>query len=221
MSGAREEILARIRRALSDVPGGEQPADVSVPRDYRRQGSADRAQLLARLQDRLRDYGAHCARVAQADIPTAVAAACGELQLRTLVIPAQLPAQWRPGGVQLYEDRDSSTEQLDQVDGVLSGCAVAIAETGTLVLDGQGVCGRRAITLLPDHHICIVRAAQVVAGVPEALERIAPSGRDQRPAVTFISGPSATSDIELQRVEGVHGPRHLRVLIVDEGPAER
>lgn len=219
MSGAREEILARIRHALSDVPASEQPADVTVPRDYSRQGSSDGAQLLARLEDRLRDYGAQCLRVAQADLSAAVAAACAELQLRTLVTPVQLPAQWRPEDVQLYEDDGLSTEQLDQIDGVLSGCAVAIAETGTLVLDGQGVCGRRAITLLPDHHICIVRAAQVVAGVPEAIERIASSARDQRSAVTFISGPSATSDIELERVEGVHGPRHLRVLIVDEAAA--
>ena len=132
------------------------------------------------------------------------------------MIPPDLPAGWRPDGVALRVDHGLSTAELDEVDGVLSGCAAAIAETGTLVLDGLGASGRRAITLVPDHHICVVRVDQVVAIVPEGVARIAPSVLEHRSPITFVSGPSATSDIELNRVEGVHGPRHLHVLIVSD-----
>jgi L-lactate dehydrogenase complex protein LldG len=129
------------------------------------------------------------------------------------VIPPALPDAWRPGGVELIEDRELSAAELDQLDGALTGCATAIAQTGTIVLDGHGVCGRRALTLVPDHHVCVVTEDQVVGLVPGAITRLRPAVAEHRRPLTFISGPSATSDIELTRVEGVHGPRNLLVLI--------
>lgn len=216
MSEAREQILARIRSALGDVPSDEQPSGVTVPREYRRRVSIEPSDLVARFEERLRDYGAACDRTPSADLAGAVAGLCAELGVRSLVIPPDLPAGWRPDGVALRVDHGLSTAELDEVDGVLSGCAAAIAETGTLALDGLGASGRRAITLVPDHHICVVRVDQVVAIVPEGVARIAPSVLEHRSPITFVSGPSATSDIELNRVEGVHGPRHLHVLIVSD-----
>lgn len=214
MSEAREQILTRIRSALRDVPATERPGGVAVPRDYRRRETVEATDLIERFEERLRDYGAKCERTPSAGLAGAVAAICSELGLRSLVIPPGLPTGWRPDGMVLREDHGLSTGQLDETDGVLTGCAVAIAETGTLVLDGRGASGRRAITLVPDHHICVVTFDQLVALVPEGIARVAPSALEHRSPITFISGPSATSDIELNRVEGVHGPRHLRVLVV-------
>lgn len=216
MNEAREQILERIRGALDDVAPDEQPSGVAVPREYRRDISIEPSDLLALFEERLRDYGATCNRTPSTNLAGAIAAVCAQLGVRSLVIPTDLPDGWRPAGVALREDHGLSTAELDDVDGVLSGCAVGIAETGTLVLDGRGASGRRAITLVPDHHICVVRVDQLVAIVPQAIARIAPSVLEHRSPITFVSGPSATSDIELNRVEGVHGPRHLHVLIVSD-----
>jgi L-lactate dehydrogenase complex protein LldG len=129
-----------------------------------------------------------------------------------MVTPTGIPGAWLAGAsVEVVVDVPPLTHaELDAVDGVITGCAVAIAETGTIVLDGGPDQGRRAISLLPDLHVCVVQASQIVGSVPEALERL-----DPRRPQTWISGPSATSDIELQRVEGVHGPRNLQVVVVD------
>ncbi len=134
--------------------------------------------------------------------------AAGVSDARRIVVPAGLPAAWRPDGC--IEDTGLSPHELDAVDGVVTGCTVAIAETGTIILTAAPQEGRRAITLVPDLHVCIVEASQIVELVPEAIERL--SGADRRP-LTMISGPSATSDIELNRVEGVHGPRTLVVIV--------
>lgn len=216
MSEAREQILARIRAALDGVPAAETPEDVLVAREYRRELASDRGEILERFAERLRDYGAGCRRTTADELAAAVAEVCSELGVRSLVIPPDLPTAWRPSTVELREDHRLGTAELDRVDGVLSGCAVAIAETGTLLLDGRGASGRRAITLVPDRHICVVKADQVVSSVPEAISRVAPSVLEHRSPVTFVSGPSATSDIELERVVGVHGPRQLRVLILED-----
>ena len=142
---------------------------------------------------------------------------CEEAGARRLGVPESLPDDWRPAEIELVPDSGLSSTELDELDGALTGCALGIAETGTIVLDSGPASGRRALTLVPDYHLCVVEEESVVGLVPEAVERLEPAVREGRP-LTFVSGPSATSDIELNRVEGVHGPRTLHVVIVAEGP---
>jgi L-lactate dehydrogenase complex protein LldG len=217
MSAARDEILQRIRAALGDVPDAERPGDVAVARDYRHGGELGHDERVQRFVDRVRDYHAVVRRVTAGELPAAVDAACAQLGLATVAIPPQLPESWRPTTIQVVADDGLTARRLDAIDGAVTGCALAIAETGTLVLDGQSVSGRRLLTLVPDHHICIVDEAQIVELVPEAIRALAPAVTERRAPVTLVSGPSASSDIELSRVEGVHGPRHLVVLIVASG----
>jgi L-lactate dehydrogenase complex protein LldG len=214
VSDAKSEILARVRGALRDVPPGERAADVAVARDYRRVGELPRAGVVDLFAENCAEYRATVVRVADADaLAPAIATALAERSVATVAIPADLPAAWRVDGAEWIEDRGLSHDALSQVDGVVTGCAVAIAQNGTLVLDGGAAQGRRALTLLPDYHLCVVAAEQVVELVAEGIERLHESARAGRP-MTMIAGPSATSDIELNRVEGVHGPRTLDVLIV-------
>lgn len=215
MMDAREEMLGRIRGALRDVPSGERPADVPVARAYRRTTGEGPAVLVERFLERLRDYRAEVRRVTAGEVAAAVGDACRARGLGRLVVAAELQESWRPPGVSLVEDHGLSPAQLDAVDGALTGCAVAIAETGTIVLDGQGCCGRRAITLVPDQHICVIASGQIVGSVPEAIAALEGAVAGARAPITLISGPSASSDIELTRVEGVHGPRQLLALVVD------
>jgi L-lactate dehydrogenase complex protein LldG len=211
MNDARTEILERIRGALG--PAGRTPVDADpIARDYERQRHDPEA--LDQLAERLTEYRARVEWTDHDRVGERVAALCAELALTTLVAASGVPAEWRPKGVAVADERAATDDGLDLVDGVLTGCAVAVAETGTIVLDGGPRSGRRAITLVPDHHICVVQADQVVSLVPEAFARLEPAVRERRTPVTLISGPSATSDIELRRVEGVHGPRHLIVLLV-------
>jgi L-lactate dehydrogenase complex protein LldG len=205
---AREEILARIHGALAGAPG---PSSVEVPRGYAR--SRTPADLLGHFVERVLDYRAIVDRVPEVDLPAAVAAACARHAVRTLVTPVDAPAEWTKdlAGVEVVADRgELGTDELDRADAVLTGAAVGVAETGTVVLDSGQSQGRRALSLVPDVHICVVRADQVVDDVPAAVGRLRP----ERP-LTWISGPSATSDIELDRVEGVHGPRTLHVLLAE------
>jgi L-lactate dehydrogenase complex protein LldG len=206
---AKEAILARIRAALGDAPAPE-----PVPRAYRHRDERDRATILDELVDRLRDYKARVERVSRDDLAAAITAACITNGIQRLVVPSDLPAAWAPVGIEaLHDDPPLSYVDLDRSDGVLTGCAFAIAQTGTIVLDGGPYQGRRALSLVPDRHLCVVGEAQVVGIVPEGIARLAAG--PVRP-ITFISGPSATSDIELSRVEGVHGPRTLHVLLVSD-----
>lgn len=207
----RDAVLDRIRRSLRDVPAHEHPDSVPVARDYRRTSTESHEHLIDQLIDRLVDYKATVGRVAAAELPAAIASSCAARGVRRLAVPIDVPAEWLPGGVEALRDRGLTHAQLDAADGVLTGCALAVAQTGTIVLDGGPGQGRRALSLLPDYHLCVVREDQVVGLVPEAVARLAPTST--RP-MTWISGPSATSDIELNRVEGVHGPRTLEVLIV-------
>jgi L-lactate dehydrogenase complex protein LldG len=199
VTDARSEILGRIAQATRE------PAP--IPRVYRREGSLSADARTQLFHDRVADYRAEVRRVD--DIETAVAEICTQRAARRLAIPPGLT--WRPAGVELVEDHGLSAEELDNVDGALTGCSAAIAESGTIVLTAGVEEGRRALTLVPDLHICVVRESQICELLPEALERI-----DSRRPITFVSGPSATSDIELSRVEGVHGPRTLIVLIAKE-----
>jgi L-lactate dehydrogenase complex protein LldG len=159
------------------------------------------------------EYRADVRLVPTERVSSTVADVCAPLAALRLVIPAGLPARWRPAGLELVEDDGLNPHELDVVDGVLTGCTVAIAETGTIVLTSAPHEGRRAITLVPDLHICVVEEHQIVELVPEAIATLAAVVRAARRPITLISGPSATSDIELSRVEGVHGPRNLVVLV--------
>jgi L-lactate dehydrogenase complex protein LldG len=201
VSAAREEILERVRVAGA-VPS---PA---VPRAYRRRGERPRHELVALFAERVADYRATVVRPPRAEVAAAVAGAAAG---RRLGVPPGLPLAWRPPQLELVEDHGLTARELDALDGVLTGCTVAIAETGTIVLAAGPTEGRRALTLVPDLHVCIVRETQIVELVPEAIEKL-----DPRRPLTFVSGPSATSDIELDRVEGVHGPRTLVVIIAKE-----
>ncbi len=193
---AREEVLRRVRAALDGSP-----APALVPREYAVTGQ--HPDVVGLFAERVDDYRARVHRVAAQDVASTIAGLVGG---QRVVVAEGLPPEWVPDGV---VDAGFGALELDAFDAVVTGCQVAIAVTGTIVLDGGSGQGRRAISLVPDHHVCVVRAEQVVETVPESLRRLDPT----RP-LTFISGPSATSDIELQRVEGVHGPRTLDVLIV-------
>lgn len=209
-SDTKTLILARIRTALEGTP-----ESAPVPRAYRLRDERDRAAIIAELIDRLRDYKAQVERVDVATLPAAIARACASYGIHRLVTPIDIPADWMPAGIDTLRDEPPLTNsQLDASDGVLTGCAFAIAQTGTILLDGGAQQGRRAISLVPDRHLCVVRTDQVVGIVPEGIARLAE--RPTRP-ITFISGPSATSDIELSRVEGVHGPRTLHVFLYSPG----
>lgn len=198
---SKKLILGRIRAAL----GEDAPPSAPVPRDYRRgEGKAD----LDLLVERLVDYKAV---VHRAPDPSALPTVIGEIQgTGVLVVPPGLPVTWLPSSVEpLVDDGSLPAGRIAAADGVVTGAAVAVAETGTIVLDASADQGRRIITLLPDLHICVLRPDQVVQSVPEGVARLDPT----RP-LTWISGPSATSDIELNRVEGVHGPRNLHVILL-------
>ncbi|HEY3165031.1 MAG TPA: lactate utilization protein C [Candidatus Limnocylindrales bacterium] len=204
---ARTVVLDRIRAAL-----GDRPAAVAIPRAYE-VALPPSVDIVERFADRVDDYRATIAQTTGEGLPDVVAATLGEHRARRIVAPAGVPAAWLSRSqVEVVPDEPVLTHaQLDALDGTITTCAVAIAETGTIVLDGGDGQGRRALSLLPDLHVCVVRVDQVVGSVPEALARLDPT----RPQ-TWISGPSATSDIELQRVEGVHGPRRLAVILVED-----
>lgn len=210
----RAEMLRRVREALQDVPADEQPEAVASARNYRHKGDAEHEAVVACFIERVVDYQVTVQRVEMGALPDAIAAACATRGAQRIIIPADLPESWLPTGIELLRDDGTLThEQLDASDGVLTGCALGIAQTGTIVLDGGVGQGRRVLSLLPDYHICIIGEAQIVDLVPEAIARLAETVQLHHRPITLISGPSATSDIELSRVEGVHGPRTLEVLV--------
>jgi L-lactate dehydrogenase complex protein LldG len=202
---ARAEVLARIRAALgagASAPGG-------IPRGYRTSTDQDIPALISLLTERLGDYGTSVRRCAAGGVARSVGAALAERGARRVVLPPGLSLDGpAPDGVTFLADDGLSPGLLDAADGVVTTAALAIAETGTIILDGGPGQGRRALSLVPDYHLCILHASQIVGIVPQALGRLEPG----RPC-TWISGPSATSDIELDRVQGVHGPRTLEVIL--------
>ncbi len=216
MTTAREEILRRVRRATHDVPKDERPEDVPVERGYRKEDDAPRDDIVKRFAERVAEYEATVHRVSESDLPREIAEALERRSIRQLVVPDDLLEGWVPEGVKILSDAAPtplSDEELDRSDGVLTGCSLGISQTGTIVLDAGEGQGRRALTLLPDYHLCVVREDQIVGLVPEAFAKLEETVKNEGRTITFISGPSATSDIELNRVEGVHGPRTLEVLI--------
>jgi L-lactate dehydrogenase complex protein LldG len=228
---AREEVLRRIRRALAQPPDGSGPAagetqaagempaataDAVVPRGYRTSSELAGAELLDMLTDRLTDYGSAVRRCRPGELEATVAAALADRGVHRIVVPPGLPlAQLatpdpRLGQAEVVIDAGRlSASELDGFDGVVTTATVAIAETGTIVLDGSAGQGRRALSLIPDYHLCILADSQVVGLVTQSIPMLTP-----RQPLTWISGPSATSDIELDRVQGVHGPRTLEVILV-------
>jgi L-lactate dehydrogenase complex protein LldG len=217
MASAKETILWRIRRATRDVPEEERPEDVSVERGYRREDDAPHGEIVERFAERAAEYEATVRRVQADELPKAIVEALRRRGVTRLVVPPYLPREWIPEDVETLRDAARPRlkgEELDESDGVVTGCALGIAQTGTIVLDSGRAQGRRALTLLPDYHLCVVREDQIVGLVPEAFAELEDAVKNEGRAITFISGPSATSDIELDRVEGVHGPRTLEVLIV-------
>jgi L-lactate dehydrogenase complex protein LldG len=212
-NSARAEVLRRIRAAKGGVASAEavRAGWSAIERRYRREATRSREAILALLEDRLLDYDARVIRVGHADVALSAARMLGERKVRRMVVPAGLAVQSLPDGVELVVDEGLAAAELDAVDGVMTGATLAIAETGTVVLQNVAGQGRRAVTPVPDYHLCVVRVEDVVETVPEAMGRLqATAGL----ATTFVSGPSATADIEMTRIKGVHGPRFLDVILV-------
>ena len=203
---AREAVLTRIRAALAD-----QAPPVPIQRAYER-ALPPGTEIAELFVERVSDYRATVHRTTTDGLPAMIASVLQARRAARVVVPGGVPHAWLAASDvdRVDDDRPLTAQELDRLDGVVTGCAVAIAETGTIVLDAGPDQGRRVLSLLPDLHVCVVMESQVVGSVPEALERLLPT----RPQ-TWISGPSATSDIELQRVEGVHGPRMLDVVLVE------
>lgn len=212
MPDAREVILQRIRSAS----GGNARTDLAaaraeLPRPYIRTGSLSEEARLALFAERLRDYDAHVVETTTAALPQTILGLLREHGEAKVIAAAGLPPEILPGGFAFKPERDATIDDLNRCDGIVTLCTVAIAATGTIVLSHGAGEGARRLTLLPDRHCCAVRAGQVVETVPEAMDRLAPVATHP---LTFISGPSATADIEMTRIRGVHGPRFLDVVLV-------
>ena len=204
---ARLEMLTTINRAIAGAQAEPLPP-------YPQAAPLSQAEMLHQFQDRILDYKAAYRRVSAAELPEAITEALAGAA--RVLVPAGFPPEWLSSEIDvLRDDPPLSNPELNKAGAVLTGCAVAISETGTIILDHQGNQGRRALSLIPDIHVCIVRESQIVQTVPEGVRSVAASVRAGHP-LTWISGGSATSDIELVRVEGVHGPRHLQVIVVSD-----
>jgi L-lactate dehydrogenase complex protein LldG len=211
MSEAKTEILEKIRRAVG--MRSDKVADYAgIARRYGQSGTLDRAALVDLLEERLRGYGAGVARASRAELPAAIARVAAGRGKTRLLIPGGLPPEWLPEGIEFVPAEPAGVDALDGAEGALTGCAAAIAATGSIVLRHSAAEGRRALTLVPDYHLCIVFAEQVVETVPEALRLMHAAGVG---LLTTIAGPSATADIEMTRIQGVHGPRTLDVIVVE------
>ena len=208
---ARTEILQRIRTALGAVAADPTKSYARIARNYRSSEGLAPEACIEHFLDRLVDYDTEILHAAnEAEIAGAVEQAMQLADERSLLVAKELPDAWLPAGIDVRRDDGLSTAQIEGVSAVLTTCEIAVASTGTIFLVHDGAQARRALTLLPDHHLCVVRRSQVVGTVPEAIRALGPRlGR----AVTTISGPSATSDIEMTRIRGVHGPRRLTVIL--------
>ena len=209
----REAILGRVRAALADAPRENAATEwAAIPRSFRRSSTAGHEDVVDRFEERLRDYDAQVERAAESDVAALIGRILEERGSPLMVAPEGLPATWLPeNNSQPKLDQNFTARELDRFDGVLTAATLGIAETGTLVLQHGPGQGRRALTLVPDFHLCMLQSCDIVATVPEAMARLVATAN--RPT-TFISGPSATADIEMTRIKGVHGPRFLHVVLL-------
>lgn len=212
---ARSEILNEIRsanRGAADLANA-QLEYAQIPRTYTQHTAVPRSETIALLTERLVDYNAHVVPCTAGQIPSTIHEALQQHNAVRVLIPGDFPRNLLPGGLDIAPDTNLTPAELDGFDAAVTLSTLAIAETGTIVLQGLAGQGRRAATLVPDVHVCILRAEDVVNTVPEAFQRLAATAT--RP-LTFVSGPSATADIEMTRIKGVHGPRQLHILLVDD-----
>jgi L-lactate dehydrogenase complex protein LldG len=223
MSDSKEKVLSRIRTALGRANKDEARAfdAAEMKRDYQQKSELGREEILKLFAERVSEYRAVTEQLREDKLAERISRICEKEEIKKLVIPPGLEDGWTEklsGSVTSLQDELSplSKEELNAADAVLTNCILGVAQTGTIILDAGPGQGRRALTLLPDFHICVVREEQVVGIIPEAIRKLDEIVRNTGRPVTFISGPSATSDIELNRVEGVHGPRKLHVLIVSK-----
>jgi L-lactate dehydrogenase complex protein LldG len=210
---AREAILQRIRTRLGKPATDAATEHQAIQRLYARASTLSAEDRLRLFLDRLVDYDAQVVRTTSQQIAGAVGELLASRDQHAMLVPAEIPAAWLPQGVRILVDDQLDYDAMNQVPTVLTACTVGIARTGTILLQHDAPEGRRALTLIPDFHICVIYASQIVETVPEGIARI--SKRSEQP-ITFISGPSATSDIEMTRIRGVHGPRHLGIVIVED-----
>jgi L-lactate dehydrogenase complex protein LldG len=204
---SRERVLERIRKANVRAAGPQE----AIPRGYDRNGTQDAAKALALFQERLRDYDARVFPIRRDEIAVRSAEILLAGNRRRMVVPDGLPMAWRADGPEWILDHALSVDALNAVDGVMTAATLGVAVSGSIVLQHGPAEGRRVLTLLPDYHLCVIEAAQVVETLPEAFARL-----DAARPTTFFSGPSATADIEMTRIKGVHGPRFLDVLLVED-----
>ena len=213
---AKEEIFSRLHEALVDVTD-ENPEESPITWQYG-QPSGIPGDIVDYFLQLVADYKAEVERVAVADLPATIVRHLRDIGAKSVILPAGLDSSWRAaieaGDFDVRDDDNLTARELNEIDAVVTAAAVGVANTGTFAMDHRPDQGRRALTLVPDAHICVVRADQVVSNTPEAIARLQASIKDRQP-ITFVAGPSATSDIELSRVEGVHGPRILHVIVVD------
>jgi L-lactate dehydrogenase complex protein LldG len=210
---ARQAILGKIRKALGPATTTPEQLWPTIPRTFRKESSASRAEVLDRLKDRLHDYDAQVLESTRADMTDAIRRMLTARGVNRILLPAGLSQDLLPQGFQFVPDTGLSAAELNTCDGVITECTLAIAETGTIVLQNVPGQGRRAASLVPDYHLCLVETAKVKATVPEAIAALQPTAGLP---TTFISGPSATADIEMTRIKGVHGPRFLDVILIAE-----
>ena len=211
MNQARQEIFARIRRSLGVVSASRAEHYEEIVRKYTQAGALDVESKLALFEDRLRDYDAVVHRCSRVTLRPAIGEALKQRGKHQMLIPQGFSSEWLPSdSVEFVRDRGQGYDELDGREGVLTTCALAIAISGTIVLRHSPTEGRRALTLISDYHLCIVESSQVVETVPEGIRALA----SPTEPITTISGPSATADIEMTRIKGVHGPRTLDVILV-------
>jgi L-lactate dehydrogenase complex protein LldG len=216
VSGSRDAVLGRIRRALGERPAARTASYDAIPRSYTRSGTLEPQARIELFRSRIEHYDGGVHSCDRAAIAATIAGALAARGRRRLVVAAGVPAEWLPPRFDWIAEATATPADLDGSDGAVTGCSVAIARTGTILLRHAGADGRRALTLIPDYHLCVVFAGQVVETVPEGLARAWAGSEPGSPRLlTTISGPSATADIEMTRIKGVHGPRTLDVVLVD------